>query len=217
MEWGGASPEKNIIFVPMIIKLYKDNTSERELQRICDILQDGGVVIYPTDSVYAMGCAVSSAKGIDELRRLSGKDSKNLSLIFSSISSVSEYCKVDNATFKVLKRNTPGAITFILKSLSRLPDRVVAKRKTIGVRMPDNSIVLSLVDLLGEPLLTTSLKNESDESEYLTDAELIHEMWGERVACVVDGGYGTDEPTTIVDLSDGEVDIVRQGEVELEF
>ncbi len=199
----------------MIIKLYNESNSERELQRICDILRDGGVVIYPTDSVYAMGCAISSAKGIDNLRQLSGKDSKSLTLIFSSISSVSEYCKVDNATFKILKRNTPGAITFVLKSLSRLPDRVVAKRKTIGVRLPNNEIVSSLVELLGEPLLSTSLKNESDDQEYLTDAELIHEMWGDRVACVIDGGYGTDEPTTIVDLSSGEVEIVRQGEMEL--
>lgn len=138
-----------------------------------------------------------------------------MSLIFSTISSVAEYCKVDNATFKILKRNTPGAITFILKSLSRLPDKVVAKHKTIGVRLPDNPIVRSLVEMMGEPLLSTSLKSESDEMEYLTDAELIHDVWGDRVACVIDGGYGSVEPTTIVDLSEGEVDIVRQGEVEL--
>ncbi|MFR9620320.1 MAG: L-threonylcarbamoyladenylate synthase [Rikenellaceae bacterium] len=199
----------------MIVKLYRDNTSERELKRLCDILQDGGVVIYPTDSVYAMGCSVSSVKGIDRLRQLSSKDSRSMSLIFSTISSVAEYCKVDNATFKILKRNTPGAITFILKSLSRLPDKVVAKRKTIGVRLPDNPIVRSLVEMMGEPLLSTSLKSESDEMEYLTDAELIHDVWGDRVACVIDGGYGSVEPTTIVDLSEGEVDIVRQGEVEL--
>ncbi len=199
----------------MIIKLYRDHTSERDLQRICDLLHDGGVVIYPTDSVYAMGCAVGSAKGVDRLRELSNKDSKSLSLIFSSISSVSEYCKVDNSTFKILKRNIPGAITFILKSLSRLPDRVVAKRKTIGVRLPSNEIVTSLVDMLGEPLLSTSLKNDSDDQEYLTDAELINEIWGDRVACVIDGGYGMVVPTTVVDLSEGDVEIIRQGEADL--
>lgn len=197
----------------MIIKLYKNNTSERDLQRVCDILAGGGVVIYPTDSLYAIGCAVGSSKGVDRLRQLSNKDSKEMSLIFSSISSVSEYCKVDNATFKLLKRNTPGAITFIMKSLSRLPDRVVAKRKTIGVRIPDNKITRSLVELLGEPLLSTSLKG--DEEEYLTDPELIHDVWSNQVDCVIDGGIGNNTPSAIVDVSGDEVEILREGEVEI--
>lgn len=198
----------------MIVKLYRDNTSERDLQRVCDLLNDGGVVIYPTDSVYAIGCAVSSSKGVDKLRKLSGKDSRDMSLIFNSISSISEYCKVDNTTFKILKRNTPGAITFIMKSLSRLPDKVVAKRKTIGVRIPDNNIVRSLIELLDEPILSTSLKSDMDE-EYLTDPELIHEMWGSHVDCVIDGGIGDVTPSAIVDVSMGEVEIVREGDVEL--
>lgn len=200
----------------MIIKLYKESTSERDLQRICEILRGGGVVIYPTDSVYAMGCAISSTKGIEKLRQLSSKESKELALIFNSISSISEYCKVDNTTFKLLKRNTPAAVTFILKSLSRLPDRVVAKRKTIGVRIPNNNIPRALVEMLDEPLLTTSLKSDC-EQEYLTDAELIHEEWGNRVDCVIDGGVADNIPSTIVDLSSGDVDIIRQGEFELEY
>ncbi len=198
----------------MIIKLYKDNTSEKELQRICDILRDGGVVIYPTDSVYAIGCAVSSTKGCDKLRKLSGKDSRGMSLIFSSISSISEYCKVDNSVFKLLKRNTPGAVTFILKSLSRLPDRIVAKRKTIGVRIPDNEIAHRLVEMLDEPMLSTSLKSDVEE-EYLTDPELIEEMWGSHVDCVIDGGIGDNIPSAIVDLSEGDVEIIREGETEI--
>ncbi len=198
----------------MIVKLYRDNTSERELKRIADMLHDGGVVIYPTDSLYAIGCAVGSSKGVDKLRKLSGKNSKDMSLVFNSISSVAEYCRVDNSTFKLLKRNTPGAVTFILKSLSRLPDKVVAKRKTIGVRIPDNVIARGVVEMLGEPLLSTSLKSDV-EQEYLTDPELIHEMWGSQVECVIDGGVGNDTPSTVVDLSEGEVDILREGEVEI--
>ncbi|MFR9672639.1 MAG: L-threonylcarbamoyladenylate synthase, partial [Rikenellaceae bacterium] len=147
----------------MLIKLYKDNTSEKELRRVCDMLRDGGVVIYPTDSLYAIGCAIGSSKGVDKLRKLSGKDGKELTIIFSSISSISEYCKVDNSTFKLLKRNTPGAITFVMKSLSRIPDKVVAKRKTIGARIPDNSIPRALIERLGEPLLSTSLKSDVEE------------------------------------------------------
>ncbi len=198
----------------MIIKLYRDNTSERDLQRVCDLLQNGGVVIYPTDSVYAIGCAIGSSKGVDKLRALSGKDSKEMSIVFSNISSVAEYCKVNNSTFKILKRNTPGAITFVLKSLSRIPDKVAAKRKTIGVRIPDNTIARALIDLLGEPLLSTSLKSDVEE-EYLTDPELINEMWGDQVECVIDGGIGENTPSTIVDLSEDEVEILRQGESEL--
>ncbi len=199
----------------MIIKLYKDNTSQRDLQRICDTLRDGGIVIYPTDSLYAIGCAIDSTKGVDRLKSLSGKDSRDLTLIFSSISSISEYCKVDNATFKLLKRNTPAAVTFILKSLSRIPDKVIAKRKTIGARIPDNAIARGLVELLGVPLLSTSLKSDVAEQEYFTDPELIHEMWGHEVDCVIDGGVGEDTPSTIVDLSEGEIEILRQGEVEI--
>ncbi len=202
------------IFVAMIVKLYRENTSEKELQRICDLLQNGGVVIYPTDSLYAIGCAVGSNKGVEKLRKLSGKDSRDMSLIFSSISSVSEYCKVDNNVFRLLKRNTPAAITFILKSLSRLPDKILGKRKTIGVRIPSNPIALAIVEMLGEPMLTTSLKSDV-EQEYLTDAELIHEVWCDRVDCVVDGGLGNASPSTIVDLSEGDVEIVREGDVDL--
>ena len=201
----------------MKIKLYSNNTSEKDLQRVCDVLNGGGVVIYPTDGVYAMGCAVNSTKGIEKLNKLSEENSRELSLIFSSISSVSEYCKVENSVFKVLKRNTPGAFTFILKSLSRLPDKVVAKRKTIGVRLPDNPITQQIVEMMGVPMLTTSLKNSSAdiEVEYLVDPELIYEQWGDRVDCVVDGGIASDTPSTVVDLSEGEIEIIREGEGEL--
>ncbi len=197
----------------MLIKLYSEQTSEKELNRVCDVLHSGGVVIYPTDSVYALGCAIDSAKGVDKLKKLTGKDVRELSVVFNDISTMSEYCRIDNATFMILKRNLPGAITFILKASSRIPDRVISKRKSIGVRMPDNNITRAIVETLGVPMLTTSLKDE--EFEYLTDPELIEEKWGDRVDMVVDGGYGDTTPSTIVDLSAGEVEIVREGDVEL--
>ncbi len=198
----------------MIVKLYKDNTSEKDLQRVCDTLRGDGVIIYPTDSVYAMGCAIDSPKAVEKLKKLTGKDVKELAVIFNDISTMAEYCRIDNATFKLLKRNLPGAITFILRASSRIPDKVLAKRKSIGVRIPDNRIARSIVESLGVPILTTSLKSEG-EDEYLTDPELIHEEWGSRVDLVVDGGFGQITPTTIVDISEGEIEIIREGDVEL--
>ncbi len=198
----------------MFVKLYKDNTSEKDLQRVCDTLRGDGVIIYPTDSVYAMGCAIDSPKAVEKLKKLTGKDVKELAVIFNDISTMAEYCRIDNATFKLLKRNLPGAITFILRASSRIPDKVLAKRKSIGVRIPDNRIARSIVESLGVPILTTSLKSDG-EDEYLTDPELIHEEWGSRVDLVVDGGFGQITPTTIVDISEGEIEIIREGDVEL--
>ncbi len=198
----------------MILKLYKDQTSERDLKKVCDTLRADGVVIYPTDSVYALGCAVDSPKAIEKLKRLTGKDVKEFSIIFSDISSMAEYCRIDNATFKILKRNLPCAITFVLKTSSRIPDRIIGKRKSIGARMPDNSIARAMVGALGVPMLTSSLKDDGEE-EYLTDPELINERWGDRVDMVIDGGFGSVTPSTVVDLSDGEIEILRQGDVEL--
>ncbi len=198
----------------MLLKLYKEQTSERDLAKVCDVLRSGGVVIYPTDSLYAVGCAVDSPKGVDKLKRITGKDIKELSIVFNDISTMAEYCRIDNSTFKILKRNLPGAITFVLKASSRIPDRIIGKRKTIGVRIPDNAITRAMVSALGVPMLTTSLKDD-DEHEYLTDPELIDEKWGDRVDMVVDGGYGYITPSTVVDLSSDEVEILRQGEAEL--
>ncbi|MFI3282722.1 MAG: L-threonylcarbamoyladenylate synthase [Rikenellaceae bacterium] len=198
----------------MIIKLYKEQTSQRDLSRVCDVLRNDGVVIYPTDSVYAMGCAVDSPKGVEKLKKLTGKDVKELTIVFNDISTMAEYCRIDNATFKILKRNLPGAITFILKASSRIPDRIIGKRKTIGARIPDNAISRAMVESLGVPMLTTSLKDDGEE-EYLTDPELIDEKWGDRVDLIVDGGVGYVTPTTVVDISDGSVEILREGDCEL--
>ncbi len=199
----------------MIVKLYSKNTSERDLARVCDTLEGGGVVIYPTDSVYAFGASIQSPKAIEKLKELCGKSAAELSIVCSSISQVAEYCRVDNAEFKILKRNLPGAITFILKASQRIPEKAIGKRKSIGVRIPDNDITSAIVTRLGAPMITASVKSHSEEEEYTTDPELIDEMWGAKVALVVDGGIGMAVPTTVVELIDGEAEIIREGAKEL--
>ncbi len=198
----------------MIIKLYSKNTSERDLTRTCDILQDNGVVIYPTDSVYAFGAAISSPKAIERLKELTGKNLDELSVVCSSISQIAEYCRIDNAEFKILKRNLPGAITFILKASQRIPEKAIGKRKSIGVRIPDNDITRAIVERLGVPMVTASVKSGEDQ-EYTTDPELIHEAWGDKVSAVIDGGIGYVVPSTVVELTDGEAYIIREGAKEL--
>ena len=198
----------------MILRIYPQNPAEREIRRVVEALERDGVVVYPTDSVYAYGCSLRSARGLGRLRQLSGKQTGELSIICDGISRAAEYCRVDNAAFKILKRNLPGAITFLLDASSRMPDKALQRRKTIGVRIPDNAIPRAIVEQLGCPLITASLKSD-DDAEYMTDPELIHERYGREVALVVDGGYGSIVPTTVVDLTQEEPEIVRQGAAEL--
>ncbi len=198
----------------MIVKLYSKNTSQRDLDKICNTLEGGGVVIYPTDSLYAFGAAINSPKAIEQLKTLTGKNIDELSIVCSSISQIAEYCRVDNAEFKILKRNLPGAITFILKASQRIPEKAIGKRKTIGVRIPDNDITMAIIEQLGVPMVSASVKHAGEE-EYTTDPELIDEMWGDKVALIVDGGIGLNSPSTVIELLDGEVEIIREGETEL--
>ena len=165
----------------MILRIYPQNPAEREIRRVVEALERDGVVVYPTDSVYAYGCSLRSARGLERLRQLSGKQTGELSIICDGISRAAEYCRVDNAAFKILKRN---------------------------------AIPRAIVEQLGCPLITASLKSD-DDAEYMTDPELIHERYGREVALVVDGGYGSIVPTTVVDLTQEEPEIVRQGAAEL--
>ena len=198
----------------MLTKIYERNPSERELQRVVAALDSDGVVIYPTDSRYAFGCAVRSARGIERLQRLKGTQTRP-ALVFADLAPVAEFCRVDNAAFRILKRNFPGPFTFVLPALSRVPDRALGKRKTIGVRIPAHGVARALVEALGCPLVTASLPEDVDIPEYTTDPELIHERYGRRVDWVVDGGPGDPMPTTLVDLSEGEAAILREGRGEL--
>ena len=197
----------------MLLKLYNKNNNPADLQRVVDLLNDGGLIIYPTDTMYAIGCHGLKERAIERICRLKDIDPKknNLSIICYDLSSISEYAKVDNATFKLMKRNLPGPFTFILNGTTRLP-KIFRNRKEVGIRMPDNPIIREIARLLDAPIMTTTLPHDEDEDiEYVTDPALIDEKWGDTVDLVIDGGIGNMEGSTVVDCTQGEAEIIRQG------
>ena len=184
---------------------------------IIQLLNDGGVLIYPTDTVYAIGCHALKERAVERICKLKGIDpqKKDLSIICHDMKQISEYAKVDNEAFKLMKQNIPGPFTFVLPTNSRLP-KIFRGRKEVGIRVPANHIVCEICRLLEAPLMTTSLPyDETDDIEYLTTPELIEEKWGEKVDMIIDGGIGGIEPGTVVSLMDGEVEILRQGTSDL--
>lgn len=199
----------------MLVKIYENNPSQKAIDEVVEALSRGGVIIYPTDSVYAFGCSLSEPKAIETMRRLKGKVAEEFSVMFENISQVAEYCRVDNDCFKLLKRNLPGPFVFILSASSRMPDKALSKRKSIGVRISENGIARAIVERLGAPILTTSVDIVDGEIEYATTPELIEEHFGREVALVVDGGLCSYEHTTIVDMTDSEPELVREGKGEL--
>lgn len=203
----------------MLIKIYNDSPNQKELEKVVKILKDGGLVIYPTDTVYAMGCDALNVKAVQKICQFKGinPEKSNLSIICYDLSNISEYAKVDNATFKLMKRNLPGPFTFLLNTTSSLP-KLYKNRKTVGIRVPDNNIIREIARLLGNPILTTSVKDDDEVIEYTTDPELINEKFEHFVDAVIDGGYGGLEGSTVVDCTEGhEPEIVRQGKGELLF
>lgn len=200
----------------MRLRLYEKNNNPADLLRITDLLRDGGLIIYPTDTRYAIGCHALKERAVERICRLKGIDpGKNrLAIICHDLSNISEYAKVSNAAFKVLKKNLPGPFTFILPTSSRLP-KIYKNRKEVGIRVPDNNIARSLVAELGNPILTMSVHDEDEIIEYSTDPELIHEKYASKVALVINGGYGGTEASTVVNCVDDTFDIVRQGKGEL--
>lgn len=201
----------------MLIKIYSENPNEKSIAQIVEVLESDGVIIYPTDSVYAFGCSLHSSKALDRIKAIRGKSSDDMSIVCADLSSIADYARVETPTFKLLKRNTPGAFTFILNSSRRVPDRFLARRKEIGVRIPANPIAQAIVERLGVPMVTASVKTEVDDIEYITDPELIHESFGRIVDIVVDGGYGEITATTVVDCRDAEPTIIREGLGELNY
>lgn len=200
----------------MLIKLYSDNPNAREMQKIVAALRDGETVIYPTDTIYGIGCDALNVRAVEKICQLKGIDPQksNLSIICNDLSNISEYAKVSNANFKLMRRNLPGPFTFILPTTSTLP-RIYKNRKTVGIRVPDNAIIQDLVSMLGNPILSTTIKDENDEVEYTTNPELIYEKWADFADIVIDGGIGGMEPSTVVDCTGDEPVIVRQGKGEL--
>lgn len=202
----------------MLIKIYNENPNTREIDKVVSALQDGGIVIYPTDTLYAFGCDALNVRAVEKICNLKGinPEKSNLSIICNDLSIISEYAKVDTPTFKLMKRNLPGPFTFILPTTSSLP-KIYKKKKTVGIRVPDNNIIREIVIRLGNPVLSTSTIDENDEIEYITNPELIHEKWQDFADIVIDGGIGGIEPSTVIDCSTGEHDIIRQGKGELKF
>ena len=197
----------------MLLKLYESNNNPADLQRVVDLLNDGGIIIYPTDTMYAIGCHGLKERAIERICRLKGIDPKknHLSIICYDLSVVSEYAKMDNTTFKLMKRNLPGAFTFILNGTHRLP-KIFRNRKEVGIRMPDNAIIQEIARRLSAPIMTATLPHDEEEDiEYSTDPELMEEKFGSIVDLVIDGGIGGTGKSTIVDCTSAEATIVRQG------
>jgi tRNA threonylcarbamoyl adenosine modification protein (Sua5/YciO/YrdC/YwlC family) len=204
----------------MLIRIYPENPNPKHIRQVVDLLEVGGIVIYPTDTVYAIGCDIKANKAIDKIALLKGLNPENpdLSLIFHDMSQLSEYTVIrDNSTFKLLKRNLPGPFTFIVRANNQIPKLFKNKKKTVGIRIPDNSIVLEIVRELGRPIITTSVHDPDEIIEYTTDPELIHEKYREFADIVIDGGYGRNEASTIVDCTGEKPEILRQGLGEVEF
>ncbi|MDY0199450.1 MAG: L-threonylcarbamoyladenylate synthase [Bacteroidales bacterium] len=197
----------------MLIKIYPENPNQRDMETVVEVLRNGGVIIYPTDTVYGIGCDINNPKAVErivKIKKLKPKDAM-FTFICSDLSHIADFAKVNNSTFKLLKRNLPGPFTFILPGYSKVSDYFISKRKTVGIRIPDNPIPIELVKLLGNPILTTSLKDDDDVIEYTTDPELIHEKYADIVDIVIDGGYGDNSPSTIVDCTTDDPVITREG------
>ena len=195
------------------IKIYPDKPSEAAIKKVVDVLRNGGLVIYPTDTVYGLGCDITNNKALERIAKIKGikLEKANFSFICSDLSNLSDYVKqIDTATFKILKRALPGPYTFILPGNNDLP-AVFRKKKTVGIRVPDNNIVLEIVRMLGNPIVSTSIHDEDEVLEYSTDPELIFEKWQHLVDLVIDGGYGDNIGSTIIDLSGYEPVVIREG------
>ena len=200
----------------MLLKLYDTNTNPVQIRHIAEVLRNGGIIIFPTDTVYAFGCSIFNAAGVEFIARLKQHDLRktNLSFICSEMSQISEYAKMDDLAFKLMKKNLPGPFTFILNGSSKLP-KLFKNKKTVGIRMPKNNIALAIVRELGNPLMTSSIFTDDDTTEYITDPELIDEKYGSQIDLVIDAGMGGLIHSTIVDCTQDEPEIVREGAGEI--
>ena len=200
------------------IKIYNENPNPKEIAKVVKVLQAGGLVIYPTDTVYGLGCDITKTKALEKIAQIKGVklEKANFSFICNDLSHLSDYVKqIDSTTFKILKRALPGPYTFILPGSNNLP-KVFKKKKTVGIRIPDNNIIRTLVAELGNPIISTSIRDDDDVLEYTTDPELIFEKWQNKVDIVIDGGYGDNEASTVIDLTD-EPEVIREGKGSLDI
>jgi tRNA threonylcarbamoyl adenosine modification protein (Sua5/YciO/YrdC/YwlC family) len=201
------------------IKIYEDKPSEAAIKKVVEVLRNGGLVIYPTDTVYGLGCDITNSRALEKIAKIKGikLEKANFSFVCYDLSNLSDYVKqIDTSTFKILKRALPGPYTFILPGNNDLP-KEFRKKKTVGIRVPDNNIAREIVKLLGNPIVSTSIHDEDEVIEYSTDPELIFEKWQNKVDLVIDGGYGDNVASTIIDLTGYEPEVVREGKGSLDI
>lgn len=202
----------------IFLSIHPDNPQEKKIREAAEILRNGGVIIYPTDTIYGMGCDIHNARAIERVCQIKGvkPDKVNLSFICSDLTHISDYAKIDTPTYKVMKKALPGPFTFVLNATSSVPKYAAAKKKTVGIRVPDNQIALALVRELGNPILSTSIRDEDEVLEYSTDPELIYEKYRNLVDAVIDGGYGNNIASTVIDATNNEFEVLRQGAGDIE-
>lgn len=198
----------------MFIKIYEENPNIKEILKVVDILKNGGVIIYPTDTIYGIGCDITNNKAVERVAKIKKTkvEQSNFSFICSDLSHLSDYSRpINNQIFKLIKRCLPGPFTFILNANNKVPNYFKGKKKTVGIRIPDNKIILEIVKELGNPILSTSVRDEDEILEYTTDPELINEKFSDLVDVIIDGGFGGNIPSTIIDCTSEEPVITRQG------
>ena len=204
----------------MLVRLFNENPNSQVIHKVVQVLRDGGLIVYPTDTVYALGCDITNNKAVEKVAQYKGIkiEKADFSFICSDLSHLSDYTKpIPNSVFKLMKKNLPGPFTFILAANNNVPKYFKGKKKTVGIRVPDNNIICEIVAELGNPILSTSIRDDDEILEYTTDPELIYEKFKDIADVVIDGGYGELVPSTIVDCSGDEVQILREGKGWLEF
>lgn len=198
----------------MILQIHPDNPDKRKIDQVIAILKKGGVIIYPTDTVYSMACDLTNRKAVDRMAQIKGVkiEKANFSLICSDLSNISDYTvQFGNNIYKLMKRALPGPYTFILNANNSVPKIFKSKKKTIGIRVPDNNIAQTIVEQLGNPLISTSVHDDDEILEYITDPELIHDKYEKLIDVVIDGGYGENEASTIIDCTSNDPEVLREG------
>tara|TARA_R100000935_G_scaffold3848_1_gene9612 strand:- start:958 stop:1578 length:621 start_codon:yes stop_codon:yes gene_type:complete len=202
-----------------LIRIYEENPNPKDIKKVVDVLRKGGLIIYPTDTVYGLGCDITNTNALEKIAQIKQVklEKANFSFICEDLSNLSDYVKqIDSQTFKLLKRNLPGPFTFILPGNNNLPN-VFKKKKTVGIRVPDNNICRAIVKELGNPIVSTSIKDDDEVIEYTTDPELISEKWDKLVDIVIDGGYGDNIASTVIDLTGNAPEVIREGKGSIEF
>lgn len=203
----------------MLIRIYPENPNPKAIEQVVDVLRSGGLIIYPTDTIYGLGCDITNQKAIEKICQIRGikPEKANFSFVCHDLQNISEYVKpIDTSVFRMIKKALPGPFTFIFEASNKVPKLLSSKKKTVGIRVPDNSIAREIVKQLGNPILSTSIRDEDEILEYSTDPELIHEKFKDLVDIVIDGGYGGNIASTVVDCTTGDFTVLREGKGKLE-